>query len=103
MLLADHRPNLLRLAVERLVVTGREGVRAEHDPPLRLVPEAFASRALVHGANVPVLHPEAIAHAVVAREVGGRLGGGDQVVAGQTELDRARQGALAALRAQLAR
>ena len=44
----DQRPHLLRLAVVRVVVAGRERVRAEHDPALRLVAEAVVARALDH-------------------------------------------------------
>ena len=56
-LVADQRPHLLRLAVERVVVAGRERVRAEHDPPLGLVAEAVVARALVHRADVAVRRP----------------------------------------------
>ena len=79
----DHRPHLLRLAVERLVVAGRERVGAEHDPALRLVAEAVVARALVDLGQVPVAGAEAVADAVVAGEVGRGLRRGDQVVAGQ--------------------
>src|SRR5437868_13947884 len=44
-----------------------------------------------------------VADAVVARQVRGSLGGRDQVVAGQPELDGARQRALLDLRAEPAR
>ncbi len=44
----DHGPHLLRLAVVGVVVAGRERVRADHDPALRLVAEALVARALVH-------------------------------------------------------
>ena len=46
--LADqHRANALRLAVVRVVVAGRQRVRADHDPALRLLAEALVARALV--------------------------------------------------------
>src|SRR5262249_23921095 len=100
----DQRPHLLRLAVERLVVAGRQRVRAEHDPPLRLVSEPFVPRARVQGANVAVAGgAEPVADAVVAREVRGRLRGRDQVVARQPEVHRARQAALLDLGAELTR
>ena len=44
----EQRPHLLRLPVVRVVVAGRERVRADHDPALRLVAEALVARALVH-------------------------------------------------------
>src|SRR5204862_7204028 len=103
-LLLDQGPHLLRLAVERLVVTGRERVRAEHDSPLRLLAEALVPRARVHRADVTVARgPEPVADAVVAGEVRRGLRGGDQVVAGQAEVDRARQAALLDLGAERTR
>ena len=99
---ADDRPHLLRLAVVGLVVARRERVGAEHDPALRLVAEAGVARAHVHLAHVAVADAEAVADAVVAREVRGRLGRGDQVVAGQAVLDRARERRLPHLGAELA-
>ena len=90
----DHRPHLLRLAVVGLVVAGRERVGAEHDPPLRLVAEAGVARPLDHLVVAVGVDAEPVADAVVAGEVRGRLGGSDQVVAGEPVLDRARQLAL---------
>ena len=101
-LVADHRPHLLRLAVERFVVAGRERVRAEHDAALGLVAEALVARLLVHRPDVAVADAQAVADAVVAGEVRRGLGGGDQVVAGHPVLDRARQGRLPHLGAELA-
>src|SRR5207247_1239085 len=83
MLVANDRANLLSLAVERLVVAGRERVGAEHDPALGLVAEAVVAGAVVHRPHVAVgRRAQAVADAVVAREVRGGLGWGDQVVAG---------------------
>ena len=62
----------------------------------------MVARLLVHLADPVGRDPQAVADAVVAGEVGGRLGGGDQVVAGQPELDRTRELALPHLGAELA-
>src|SRR5262245_37955226 len=48
MLTDEQRANPLRLPVERVVIAGGERVRAEHDPPLRLRPEAGIPRAVEH-------------------------------------------------------
>ena len=51
----DQRPDLLGLEVERVVVAGRQRVRAEHDPALDLGPEALArgSRGSPRGSRPP--------------------------------------------------
>ncbi len=49
------------------------------------------------------IRPQPVANAVVAREIGRRLGRGDQVVAGEAVLDGERQRALPDLGAELAR
>src|SRR5438093_10262470 len=100
----DDRANLLRLPVERLVVAGRERVGAEHDAPLRLVAEAVVAGAVVHRPQGSVRsRAQARADAVVAGEVRRRFRRRDPVVAGQAELDRPRQAALADLGAELPR
>ena len=76
----DEGAHLLGLAVERVVVAGRERVRAEHDPALHLRPEALAPRRTVVREHVAVPPRAAEPDAVVAREVGARLGRGDDVV-----------------------
>ena len=77
----DQRPDLLRLEVERVVVAGRQRVRAEHDPALDLGAEAAAAgREVVGEVVVPAADAVAVADAVVAGEVGRRLGGRDDVV-----------------------
>ena len=81
-LLRDHRAHLLRLAVVRVVVAGRERVRAEHDAALRLGAEALPARARVERGEVAVAcGAVAVADAVVAGEVRARLGRRDEVVA----------------------
>src|SRR2546430_2033215 len=96
----------------RDVVEGKralEGVAGTEEQVLRELPpdqleadgEAFGPGAVVHRADVAVRgRADAVADAVVAGEVRGRLGGSDQVVAGESELDRARQAALAELGAE---
>ena len=65
-------------------------------------PKPVVARALEHLAVRRRRRPrEPVADAVVAGEVRGRLGGGDEVVAGQPVLDRARQLALPHLGAEL--
>ena len=102
MLLRDHGPHPLCLAVVGVVVAGRERVGAEHDPALRLVAEAGVARLLVHLANVGAVDPQPVAGAVVPGQVRGSLGGSDEVVAGEPELDRAREARLPHLGAELA-
>src|SRR4029450_3235000 len=77
-------------------------VGAEHDPPFGLVAEAGVPGLVVHLADVCAGDAEAVAHAVVAREVRRRLGRRDEVVAGEPVLDRPRQRRLPHLRAELA-
>ena len=104
MLLLDQRSHLLGLAVEGLVVAGRERVGSEHDPALRLVAEPFVTGARVELTDVPVaLGTMAVTDAVVAGQVRGRFRGRDQVVAGQAEVDRARQAAGLDLGTELSR
>src|SRR5439155_24596008 len=73
-----------------------------HDPPLRLVAEAFPARALVQRVQVAVPgRAVSEADAVVAGQVRRRLRGRDQVVAGEAVLDRAWERALLDLATQL--
>ena len=87
----DQRAHLLRLAVVGVVVAGRQRVGAEHDPPLDLGAEARRAGAPVHLDDRVArrLEPQAVAHAVVAGQVGRRLGGRDQVVGRQPVAARA--------------
>ena len=102
-LVADDRPHLLRLPVVGVVVARRERVGAEHDPALRLVAEARRRAcARTSRGRRRRRHAEPVADAVVAGEVRRRLRRGDQVVAGQAVLDRAREGRLPHLGAELA-
>ena len=96
----DHGAYPLRLRVVRVVVAGRERVRAQHDAPLRLVAEAGVARLHHHLAEVVAEIAQPVADTVVAREVRRRLRRRDEVVAGEAVLDRARQRALPHLRAE---
>ena len=80
----DQRADPLRLAVVRVVVAGRERVRAEHDPALHLgaEPGVARARAFIVG-DVGAVDAQAVAHAVVAGEVARRLRRRDQVVGRQ--------------------
>ncbi len=80
----DQRPHLLSLQVVRVVVAGRQGVGAEHDPALDLRPEARASGAEVVGdVRRRARSSIAVVDAVVAGEVRRCLGRGDDVVRGE--------------------
>ncbi len=88
MLALDDGPHLLGLAVEGVVVAGRQGVGAEHDAALHLVAEALVA-GLLHQLDERRRSRRAVAVAdtVVAGQVRGRLGRGDEVVAGEAVLD----------------
>ena len=88
--LGDAGAHLLRGSVVRLVVPRRQRVGADHDPPPHLLAEVVVARALVHLEQVAGLGALAVAHAVVASEVGARLGGRDHVV-GRDRMPRVRQ------------
>src|SRR5207244_3343716 len=83
-LLLDQRADLLRLHVVRIVVTGRERVRAEDHAPLHLGAEASAARAPVRLEQVRPLDAEPVTHTVIACQVRGRLRRLDEVVDGET-------------------
>ncbi len=82
---ADQRAHLLRLPVVGVVVAARQRVGAQDDAALDLVAEALVARRahdLLGARRLDALgqHPQAVAHRVEAREVGGRLARHDQVV-----------------------
>ena len=91
LVVADHEgAHLLRLAVVRVVVAGRQRVGAEHDPALHLGAERLPTGREHHRDAVGVLARRTVAvpDAVVAREVRRRLRGGDQVVGRQARRRR---------------
>src|SRR5206468_5347655 len=88
--------------IEGVVVAGRERVGADQDAAPGLGAEAFPASARVERGQVAVaLGAIPIADAVVAGEVRASLGRGDEVVAGEAEVDRPRQAALPHLGAEL--
>ena len=97
-ILLDQRAHLLRLEIVGIIVARAEGIGAEHDPALDLRPETLAARAAI---RLPQRFPrlrQAVADAVVARQVGRRLRRRDQVVdrqrqVGVRQADRADLGA----------
>ncbi len=76
----DQRAHFLRLPVVGVVIAGGKGIGAQHDAPLDLRPEASAARAPEDIPERLGLGARAVADAVVARQVGGGLRRGDQVV-----------------------
>ena len=80
----DQRADLLRLEVVGVVVAGRERVGPEHDPALR--PRRRSPGRGSRGrspSTSPSPQPRPVADAVVAGQVRGRLGRGDDVVRGE--------------------
>ena len=77
------RPDLLGLQVVRVVVAGRQGIRAEHEPALHLGAEQAPARGEVVVEHVAVAEARAVADAVVTGEVRRGLGRGHDVVGGQ--------------------
>src|SRR5207237_5208855 len=78
-----ERADLLGFHVVGVVVAGRERVRAEDHPTLHLRAEAFAAGAAIRLEQVGSLDAQAVADAVVAREVRGGFGRLDDVVDGK--------------------
>ena len=86
----DQRAHLLRLAVVRLVVAGRQRVGADHDAPLHLGAEAGLAgerHDVLERVRAVVADPQAVAHRVEAGEVGRALARRDQVVGGERVLE----------------
>ena len=89
---ADQGPGLLGLQVIGIVIPGGQGVGAEHDPAFDLLAKAVMA-GLLHRLPhiVGVLVRVAVFDPVVPCQVGGTLGGREDVVAGQ-RVPRAGQG-----------
>src|ERR671917_499224 len=81
--LDDAGANLLGLGVVGVVVARREGVGAEHDAALRLVPKAFLTCFTVHLVYAVSRHAQPVAHPIESGQVGGDLCRGDDVVGRQ--------------------
>ena len=101
-LACDQRAGSLGAAVVGVVVAARQRVGPDQDAALDLVAEAVVARLRVHRDEVVGLDAQSVAHAVEAREVGGRLGRGEHVV-GAEALRRRRERDLLDARAELAR
>ena len=84
----DAPADLQGLAVVGVVVAGRQGVGAEHDPPFDFVAEPGGAGGHVHRVGVGRRHPQAVAHAVIASQVARRLRRGDEVVGRQAVRER---------------
>ena len=82
----DERAHLLRLEIIGVVVAGGEHVGADENAAAHLLAEAGCARVLVGVDQVLAGHAQAVAHAVIAREVGRSLGGRDDVVGRQRVL-----------------
>ena len=83
-ILPDEGTGLLRLPIVSVIVAGRKGKSPQHNAPLHLgaepvLPGAFHRRPHIALALVGIT----VLDAIVARQVGGAFGGGDDVVAGQ--------------------
>src|SRR5450756_2771268 len=66
----DQRAHFLRAQIISVVITGREHIGADHYAPAHFGTETFATRTLIHVGDVAARHTQAIAHAVIAREIG---------------------------------
>ena len=81
--LAHQRADLLGLEVIGVVIAGREHVGADHDAPAHLRAEARRAGVAVHVGDVAARHPQAVADAVVAGEVGRGFRRRHDVIGGQ--------------------
>ena len=85
--LGDPGADLQGGPVVGVVVAARQRIGTEHDPPLDLGTEAGCARPAVHRRQVSLpVDPQPVADAVEPRQVGRRLGRGDQVVGRQPVL-----------------
>lgn len=89
--LFDQGPDLQRLQVIGVIITGTQGIGAEHDAPLDLRPEAFGPGTLVHRNDVGAFTAMAEPDAVITTQVGAGFRRGDEVIGGQSIL-RVRHG-----------
>ena len=79
----DQGADLLRAHVIGVVVAGREHVGADHQPPAHFGAEAAGAGLLVEVDDVGGRLAQAVAHAVVAREIARGLGRRDYIISGQ--------------------
>ena len=89
---ADERADFLGAQVIGVVVAAAQHVGAQHDPALDLLAESLGARLEIKVHRIAGLRRAvAVADAVVAREVRGALGCGDDVI-GAHRIFRVRQG-----------
>ena len=69
-ILLDQRAHLLRAQVIGVVIAGREHVGADHHAAAHLGAETRRARRLIHADHIAALLAQAVAHAVIAREIG---------------------------------
>ncbi len=69
-ILLDQGADLLRAQIIGVVIAGGEHIGADHDAAAHFVAKAFGAGVLVQFADRAAGHAQAVAHAVVAREVG---------------------------------
>ena len=74
-IVADERADFLRAQIIRVVIAAAQNVGAQDDSPLHLSAKTRAARPAIKFNRVSAVHSRAIADAVEAREVRGRLGG----------------------------
>src|SRR5262249_55062349 len=79
----DQRADPLGVHVVSVLVAGREHVGPDHHAPAHLRAEAGGTGALVQLDDLVTRHAQAVAHAVVAGEVRGRLGRVHNVIRGR--------------------
>ena len=79
----DQRAHLLRPQIISVVIAGGEHIGADHDAPAHFLAEAGRARRLVHLDDVAAGHAQPVAHAVIAREIGRRLGRRHDVIGRQ--------------------
>ena len=77
------RADFLRAHIIGVVVAGRQHIGADHQAPPHLRAEARGARLLVEVGDVRAGLAQAVAHAVVAREIARRLRGRDDIIGGQ--------------------
>src|SRR5262245_54208732 len=81
--LLDQRAHLLGAQVIGVVIAGREYIGADHDAAAHFRAKPLRASVLVHVDDVLAGFTQAVAHAVIAREVGGSLRRGHNVVGRQ--------------------
>ncbi len=79
----DQGAHLLRPQIISIVIAGRKHIGADHDAAANLGAKAFGAGVLIHLADRAAVDPQAVAHAVIAREVRRGFRGCDDVIGRQ--------------------